>query len=157
MMGSRSSRSRTSAGSAATSSRWRWSPTCSASSRRARPSAYEAWQVDREGRVTEGTSTNAWIVTADDTVVTRAADHAILNGVTRLAVFDIIAREGYRLVERPFTVEEARAAREAFLTSTTADLLPVVRLDGEPVGDGKPGPLSRKLRAAYLAHAAAAA
>ena len=71
-------------------------------------SAYEAWQVDAEGRVTEGTSTNAWIVTADDTVVTRAADHAILNGVTRLAVLDIIAREGYRLVERPFTVEEAR-------------------------------------------------
>lgn len=118
-------------------------------------SAYEAWQVDAEGRVTEGTSTNAWIVTADDTVVTRAPDHAILNGVTRLALFDIIAREGYRLVERPFTVEEARQAREAFLTSTTADLLPVVRLDGEPVGDGRPGPLSRKLRAAYLAHAAA--
>lgn len=120
-------------------------------------SAYEAWQVDAEGRVTEGTSTNAWIVTADDTVVTRAADHAILNGVTRLAVFDIIAHEGYRLVERPFTLEEARTAREAFLTSTTADLLPVVRLDGQPVADGKPGPLSRKLRAAYLAHAAAAA
>jgi len=119
--------------------------------------AYEAWQVDAEGRVTEGTSTNAWIVTADDTVVTRAADHAILNGVTRLAVLDIIAREGYRLVERPFTVEEARGARECFLTSTTADLLPVVRLDGEPVADGKPGPLSRKLRAAYLAHAATAA
>jgi D-alanine transaminase len=120
-------------------------------------SAYEAWQVDGEGQVTEGTSTNAWIVTADDTVVTRAADNAILNGVTRLAVFDIIAREGYRLIERPFTVEEARVAREAFLTSTTADLLPVVRLDGAPLGDGKPGPLSRKLREAYLAHAAAAA
>jgi D-alanine transaminase len=116
--------------------------------------AYEAWQV-RDGLVTEGTSTNAWIVTDDDTVVTRAADNAILKGVTRLAVFDIIAREGYRLVERPFTVEEAKASREAFLTSTTADLLPVVRIDGAPVGDGRPGPLSRKLRAAYLAHAAA--
>ena len=66
-----------------------------------------------------------------------------------------IAGEGYRLFERPFTVEEARGAREAFLTSTTADLLPVVRLDGKPVGDGKPGPLSRKLRDAYLAHAEA--
>ena len=83
--------------------------------------------------------------------MTRAADHAILNGVTRLAVLDIIAREGYRLDERPFTVEEAKAAREAFLTSTTADVLPVVRIDGAPIGDGKPGPLSRKLRAAYLA------
>jgi len=120
-------------------------------------SAYEAWQVDREGQVTEGTSTNAWIVTADDSVITRAADHAILNGVTRAAILDIIRREGYRLVERPFTVAEARAAREAFLTSTTADLLPVVRIDDEPVADGKPGPLSRKLREAYFRHAAAAA
>jgi D-alanine transaminase len=120
-------------------------------------SAYEAWQVDAEGRVTEGTSTNAWIVTADNTVVTRAADHAILNGVTRAAILDIIHREGYRLVERPFSVAEARAAREAFLTSTTADLLPVVRIDGTPVADGKPGPLSRKLREAYFVHASAAA
>ncbi len=119
--------------------------------------AYEAWQVDRAGQVTEGTSTNAWIVTADDTVVTRAADSAILNGVTRLAILDIIRREGYRLVERPFTVAEAKAAREAFLTSTTADLLSVVRIDDTPVGEGKPGPLGRQLRAAYFAHAASAA
>jgi D-alanine transaminase len=116
--------------------------------------AYEAWQVDDGGRVTEGTSTNAWIVNADE-VVTRAPDSAILNGVTRGAIIDILHREGYRLVERPFTVAEAKAAREAFLTSTTADLLPVVRIDGEPVGDGKPGPLALKLRAAYFAHAAA--
>src|SRR5437867_7652760 len=116
--------------------------------------AYEAWQV-RDGEVTEGTSTNAWIVTPAGEVVTRAPDSAILNGVTRLAVLDIIAREGYRLVERPFTVAEAKAAREAFLTSTTADLLPVVRIDGAPVGEGKPGSLSRKLRAAYFAHALA--
>src|ERR1700676_585362 len=120
-------------------------------------SAYEAWQVDRNGQVTEGTSTNAWIVTADDSVITRAADHAILNGVTRAAILDIIQREGYRLVERPFSVEEAKAAREAFLTSTTADLLPVVRIDGVTVAGGKPGPLSRKLREAYFDHAMAAA
>src|SRR5262249_6784204 len=72
--------------------------------------AYEAWQVDRDGQITEGTSTNAWIVTADNAVVTRAADQAILNGVTRAAVFDIIHRKGYRLVERPFTVAEAKTA-----------------------------------------------
>src|SRR6266571_3345183 len=119
--------------------------------------AYEAWQVDRNGEITEGTSTNAWIVTEDDTVVTRAADTAILNGVTRLAILDIIRREGYRLVERPFTVAEAKAAREAFLTSTTADLLSVVRIDDSPVGEGRPGPLGEKLRAAYFAHAASAA
>ena len=69
---------------------------------------FEAWQVDSDGRITEGTSTNAWIVTGDATVVTRAADNAILNGVTRLAILDMIAREGYRLDERPFTVEEAK-------------------------------------------------
>jgi D-alanine transaminase len=118
--------------------------------------AYEAWQVDRNGEITEGTSTNAWIVTGEGAVVTRAADTAILNGVTRLAVFDIIRREGYRLVERGFTVTQAKAAREAFLTSTTADLLPVVQIDGAPVGEGRPGPLALKLRAAYLAHAASA-
>ena len=82
--------------------------------------------------------------------MTRAPDNAILNGVTRLAVIEVIAREGYRLDERPFTVEEAKAAREAFLTSTTSDVLPVVRIDGAPVADGKPGPLSRQLQSAYL-------
>ncbi|MGE0257369.1 MAG: D-amino-acid transaminase [Alphaproteobacteria bacterium] len=118
---------------------------------------FEAWQVDGAGRVTEGTSTNAWIVTDNGAVVTRAADTAILSGVTRLAVLDIVAREGYRLEERPFSVEEAKAAREAFLTSTTSDVLPVVRIDGAPIGDGRPGSLTRALRAAYLAHAAAPA
>ena len=116
--------------------------------------AYEAWQVDAEGRITEGTSTNAWIVTGDNTVLTRAADHAILNGVTRQALIDIIQREGYGFAERPFTVAEAKAAREAFLTSTTADLLPVVEIDGQTVANGVPGSLSEKLRAAYFDHIA---
>ena len=118
--------------------------------------AFDAWQVDRHGYVTERTSTNAWIVTPDRTVVTRQADCAILNGVTRLAVLDLTRREGYRFVERPFTVAEAKAATEAFLTSTTVDLLPVVSTDGDPVGEGAPGQLSRRLRAGYLAYAAAA-
>jgi D-alanine transaminase len=118
--------------------------------------AYEAWQVDRDGFVTEGTSTNAWIVTRDGEVVTRACDHAILSGITRLAVLDIIAREGLKLVERPFSVAEAKAAREAFLTSTTADLLPVVEIDGETVANGKPGSFATRLREEYLAHTEAA-
>jgi D-alanine transaminase len=117
--------------------------------------AYEAWQVDRDGFVTEGTSTNAWIVTAEGAVVTRAADNAILNGVTRLAIIDLLRREGCRLVERPFTVAEAKSAREAFLTSTTTELLPVVRIDDDSVGNGAPGLLTQHLRALYLAHAAA--
>jgi D-alanine transaminase len=118
--------------------------------------AYEAWLVDRDGFVTEGTSTNAWIVTDDGAVVTREADSAILNGVARLALFDIIRGENHRLVERPFGVSEAKAAKEAFLTSTTAELLPVVSIDGDKIGDGAPGPLSRRLREFYLAHTAAA-
>ena len=117
---------------------------------------FEAWQIDREGKVSEGTSTNAWIVTSDATVVTRQADSAILNGVTRLAVLDIIRREGYGFVERPFSVAEAKSAREAFLTSTVVALLPVVRIDGAAVGNGQPGSFTRKLRECYLAHAASA-
>jgi D-alanine transaminase len=89
--------------------------------------------------------------------VTHRADNAILNGITRLAVLNIIRREGYRLVERRFTVEEAKAASEAFLTSTTSTLLPVIKIDDEPVGNGAPGPLARSLREHYLVHAAAAA
>jgi D-alanine transaminase len=118
--------------------------------------AYEAWQVDCDGFVTEGTSTNAWIITSDGGIVTRQVDKAILNGVTRLAVIDIIRRAGCRLTERPFAVAEAKAAREAFLTSTTADLLPVTSIDGDKIGDGAPGPLTRRLRELYLQHKMAA-
>lgn len=115
--------------------------------------AYEAWMVDGEGRITEGTSTNAWIVTADNQIITRAAENAILNGVTRQALLALLRRDGYQLIERPFTVAEAKGAREAFLTSTTSDVLPVVSIDGRPVANGAPGILTQKLRADYLAHA----
>lgn len=111
--------------------------------------AFEAWQVDRDGNVTEGTSTNAWIVTKAGEVVTRAATNAILNGVTRLGVIRVIERAGLKFVERPFSVAEARQAREAFLTSTTSDVTPVVRIDDSVVGDGKPGPLARELGTFY--------
>jgi len=111
--------------------------------------AYEAWQVDSDGNVTEGTSTNAWIVTAAGEVVTRAATHAILNGVTRLGVIRVIEQAGLKFVERPFSVAEAKRAREAFLTSTTAYVTPVVRIDDSVVGNGKPGPLARELGAFY--------
>jgi len=113
--------------------------------------AYEAWQVDAEGNVTEGTSSNAWILGAADEVVTRQADTSILKGVTRAAVFDILAQARVRLVERPFSVAEAKTAREAMLTSATNGVLPVVRIDGTPIGDGRPGPLALRLAAAYRA------
>ena len=107
--------------------------------------AFEAWQVDRDGNVTEGTPTNAWIVTKAGEVVTRAATNAILNGVTRLGVIRVIEQAGLRFVERPFSVDEAKEAREAFLTSTTAYVTPVVRIDDSIVGDGKPGPFACEL------------
>jgi len=113
--------------------------------------AYEAWQVDGEGNVTEGTSSNAWIVNDAGEVITRQADTGILNGVTRLGLFDIIARAGLRLVERPFSVAEALGAREALLTSATNGVLPVVRIDGQPLGEGRPGPLALAFATAYRA------
>ena len=111
--------------------------------------AYEAWMVDDAGRVSEGTSTNAWIVTAKKELVTHQVDRAILNGITRIAVLQLAAAEGIKFVERPFTVAEARRAREAFLTSTTSFVKPVVRLDGKPIANGRAGPLTRKLMDYY--------
>lgn len=115
--------------------------------------AYEAWQVDREGNVTEGTSTNAWIVTAAGEVVTRAATNSILNGVTRLGIISLIEEAGLRFVERAFSVAEAKQAREAFISSATSYVMPVVRIDDTVVGDGKPGELARKLRDVYTRYA----
>jgi D-alanine transaminase len=115
--------------------------------------AYEAWQVDADGMVTEGTSSNAWIVTPDGELVTRQADNAILNGCTRLAVIDIAKRQGLRLVERPFSVAEAKAAREAFVSSTTSLVTPVVQIDDAVIANGHPGSVSQALRRSYTEHA----
>lgn len=113
--------------------------------------AYEAWMTDEEGRVTEGTSSNAWIV-ADGTLVTRQADRAILNGITRRTVLRIAADHGIAFVERPFTAAEAIGASEAFTTSTTALLKPVVRIGEKAVGDGRTGPLTSRLLDYYIDH-----
>jgi len=108
--------------------------------------AKEAWFVDAAGRVTEGSSTNAWIVTRDGKLVTRQTDHAILRGITRTVLLDLLKDQGLRLEERPFSVEEAYAAREAFVTSASQIVMPVVRIDGRPVGNGAPGLLASALR-----------
>ncbi len=115
--------------------------------------AREAWFVDRDGRVTEGSSSNAWIVTRDGKVVTRQADHAILRGITRTVVLDVMAAQGLKLEERAFTVEEALAAREAFLTSASQIVVPVVRIDGRPIGNGAPGLVASALRRDFHGHA----
>jgi len=108
--------------------------------------AREAWFVDRDGRITEGSSSNAWIVTRDGKLVTRQADHAILKGITRGVVLEAMKAQALVLEERPFTVEEAYQAREAFLTSASQLVLPVVRIDGKPVGNGAPGLVATALR-----------
>jgi D-alanine transaminase len=108
--------------------------------------AREAWFVDKDGRVTEGSSSNAWIVTRDGKIVTRQADHAILKGITRAVVLDALKAQNLTLEERPFTIEEAYHAREAFLTSASQWVMPVVQIDGKPVGNGAPGLVATALR-----------
>jgi D-alanine transaminase len=108
--------------------------------------AREAWFVNAHGRVTEGSSSNAWIVTMDGKVITHPVGHGILRGITRTALLDAIAAQGLTFEERSFTVDEAYAAREAFLTSASQIVLPVVRIDGRPVGNGAPGLIASALR-----------
>jgi D-alanine transaminase len=121
--------------------------------RAAEEGAYEAWQVDPDGNVTEGTSTNAWIVTKDRKIVTRPLGPEILPGVTRRALLALLEATDYTLEERSFALTEAKQAAEAFLTSSSVYLLPITRIDGDKVGNGKPGDFSKRLRQLYLDHA----
>jgi D-alanine transaminase len=116
--------------------------------------AFEAWLVDGDGFITEGSSTNAWIVTRIGRLITRNLSAAILSGITRLSVLQLVQSQGIVFEERRFSVAEAKEAAEAFLTSTTSLVLPVTRIDGQAIGDGKPGPLTLKLRDGYLRHLA---
>jgi D-alanine transaminase len=111
--------------------------------------AHEAWLVDSDGMVTEGAASNAWIVGHDGVIVTRHIDQAILRGVTRSTLLELIAAEGLRLEERKFSLAEAKSAREAFITGAASLVMPVVRIDGTPIGDGKPGALTISLRTRF--------
>jgi D-alanine transaminase len=115
--------------------------------------AREAWLVDAEGRITEGGSSNAWIVTRDGKLITHPLGRDILPGITRSVVIDAVKAQGIAFEERTFTVEEAYAAREAFITSASQIVLPVVRIDGRPVGNGAPGLIASGLRRDYHRHA----
>ncbi len=112
--------------------------------------ADDAWMVE-DGFVTEGTSNNAWIVTKAGAIVTRDLSHAILAGITRAAVLRYAAEAQIRIEERPFTVAEAQDAAEAFVTAASAFVTPVVEIDGVRLGDGRPGPVTARLRELYLA------
>ena len=113
--------------------------------------AYEAWLVDADGFVTEGSSTNAWIVDGEGRVITRPTGPGILAGVTRHVILEAARREGIEVIERPFTPEEAKAAREAFISASSAVIIPVVRIDDATIGNGAPGSVTLRLREAYSA------
>ncbi|HWA69013.1 MAG TPA: D-amino-acid transaminase [Rhizomicrobium sp.] len=115
--------------------------------------AFEAWLVDADGFVTEGASTNAWIVDQDGTVITRDLSNAILPGVTRRVILEALAEAQVKVMERKFTVAEAKAAREAFITSATGAAVPVVTIDGQKIGEGAPGALTRRIHDLYATKA----
>lgn len=118
-----------------------------------RAGAAEAFLV-RDGYVTECSASNAWIVDDSGAVITHPKGDMILGGITREGAMASAQELQIRVIERPFTVEEAKAAPEVFLTSATSFVTPVVSIDGAPVGDGKPGPVAQRLRAAYKMRAA---
>ena len=117
-----------------------------------RQGVYEAWMVE-DGFVTEGTSSSAFILDADGILRTQPLGPHILPGVTRRAILRLGKEDGLKIEERPFTVEEAYGAREAFLTAASAFVLPIVTIDGKPIGDGRVGPVARAFRAHYIAEA----
>ena len=112
--------------------------------------AYEAWMVNNEGMITEGTSSNAWIVTKDGELVTHNASHAILNGITRLSVLEAAVAAGVPFSERAFSVEEAMQAREAFVTSSTSHVKAVTSIDGHSIGNGHIGELTSRMLDLYV-------
>lgn len=119
--------------------------------------AFEAWQVDADGFVTEGAQSNAWIIEADGTIVTRPESNDILSGITRKRLIELARTDGLTVAERAFTPAQAGQAREAFLTSTSSFVVPVVQIDDAVIANGRPGGLTEQLRALYVdfAHAEA--
>ena len=115
--------------------------------------AAEAWFVDELGLVTEGAASNAWIVDRDGTLRTRDVQANILRGITRNTLLEVVGAVGLNFEERPFTVEEAKGAREAFITGAGSLVLPVVRIDGVALGDGTPGSVAKRLRGLYIEEA----
>jgi len=112
----------------------------------------EAWLVDKDGMITEGAVSNNAIVSKKGEIITHPADHNILGGITRHVVLDIARKAGFKVVERAFSLAEAKQAKEAFLTSTTSNILPVVSIDGEKINSCKVGEVSKKLLELYYQH-----
>ena len=117
--------------------------------------ARDAWFVDKAGFVAEASSANAWIVTDAGKLVTRHADHTILHGITRSVVLVAVKEQNIAVEERAFTLEEAYGAREAFITSASQIVLPVISINGHAIGNGKPGPVAIALRKVFHRYAEA--
>lgn len=115
--------------------------------------ARETWLV-HDDYVTEGSASNTYIINPKGELITHPATHAILGGITRDAVLKLARAQGVRVIERPFTLAEAFAASEAFITSTSANVLPVVMIDTKKIGSGKPGPVTLQLQESYAKHIA---
>jgi len=111
--------------------------------------ADDAWMIE-DGFITEGTSNNAYIITADKKIRTRQLGNEILSGITRTAVLKFAREANYEVVEEPFTIDDVKQAREAFITSASLFVMPVVNFDGQDIGDGKPGPITQELCKVYI-------
>ena len=117
-----------------------------------RAGADEALLVDGDGMVNEGASSSAFII-ADDAIITRPLSATILAGTTRAALLELLQARSLQLLERPFSLDEARNAQECFLTGASLGICPAVEIDGQPIGNGTPGPMARQLRELHLHHA----
>ena len=125
---------------------------CLAKEKARRAGCYEAWFVEDDGMITEGTTSNAWIVNDKNQLVTRNVSNTILNGITRLSIINLAKKNNIRFCERAFSLEEAQFAKEAFITSTTSFVKPVLKINEKSVGDGKIGSLTIKLLSFYNDH-----
>ena len=125
-------------------------PNCMAKQKAYEAGAYEAVMIDKDGTVTEGSSSNVWIVTAKGELITRPATNKILNGITRRTVSAVAQEMQLTVIERDFTLEEAVGASEAFLTSASSHVTAIGQIDGAPISDGAAGPVAKRLRMAYI-------
>ena len=125
-------------------------PNCIAKQEAVKHDAFEAIMVMKDGTITEGASSNLWMVDQDNQLVTRQASNAILNGITKLSLTNIAITQKYKIVERSFTVDEAKEAKELFVTSATAIVTPIIQLNDDLIADGNVGPVALALRSAYL-------
>ncbi len=125
-------------------------PNCLGKQQAREAGAFEAWMVDDEGMVSEGTSSNAWIVTKEGELVTRDISNAILNGITRLAIIEAAKEKGIKITERAFSEQEALDAKEAFISSSTSHVKAVTRINDQPVGNGHVGEMTSHLLDHYV-------